>query len=108
MIPTGKRLGFVPNALDFVKSKQRSESNRRNMKDLTDLGISVEMLDLRRYFGREKELKKRIYRLGGIWVRGGNTFVLRQAMRLSGLDKILKNMKRKDFLYGAIVLEGVF
>jgi dipeptidase E len=39
--------------------------------------------------------------LNGLWVSGGNTFVLRQAMRLSGFDNIFKELRgRKDFLYG--------
>ncbi|MBA3683123.1 MAG: Type 1 glutamine amidotransferase-like domain-containing protein [Bacteroidetes bacterium] len=39
--------------------------------------------------------------LGAVWVSGGNTFVLRQAMKLSGFDKIIHELvKRNDFLYG--------
>ncbi|MBI3190617.1 Type 1 glutamine amidotransferase-like domain-containing protein [archaeon] len=100
LVPRGKRLGFVPNALDYVEPEKRKENNERDMKDLADFGISVEMLDLKNYFGKTAKLKKKIDSLGGIWVRGGNTFVLRQAMKLSGLDEILKNMDRKNFLYG--------
>jgi len=106
LVPKGKRLGFVPNALDYVDSNARKESNEKNMKDLADLGIGVEMLDLQDYFGKQDRLKKKIEELGGIWVRGGNTFVLRQAMRLSGLDVILKNMKKKNFLYGGYSAGG--
>ena len=96
----GKKIGFIPNALDYVEPKARQESNKKDMKDLSDLGIDVEMLDLKDYFGKKEELKKKIDNLGGVWIRGGNTFVLRQAMKISGFDEIIKNMKRKDFLYG--------
>lgn len=96
----GKKIGFIPNSLDYVEPKARQESNEKNMKDLSDLGIDVEMLDLKDYFGKKEELKKKIDNLGGVWIRGGNTFVLRQAMKLSGFDEIIKNIKRKDFLYG--------
>ena len=106
LVPVGKSLGFVPNALDHVDPKPRLESNENHMKDLTDLRISVEMLDLKKYFGKKEELKSKIDGLGGIWVRGGNVFVLRQAMKLSGLDEILKNMDRKDFLYGGFSAAG--
>jgi dipeptidase E len=106
MIGNGKSLGFIPNAMDHVKSKEKKESIKRNIKDLTDTGINVEILDLKKYFGRKKELKKKLDSLGGIWVKGGNTFVLRQAMKLSGLDEILKNMKREDFLYGGFSAAG--
>lgn len=38
---------------------------------------------------------------GVFWVRSGNTFVLRQAMKLSGFDVVLKGMLKKgDVLYG--------
>jgi dipeptidase E len=96
----GKKIGFIPNSLDYVEPKFRQESNQRNMKDLSDLDIDVEMLDLKDYFGKKEDLKKKIDNLGGVWIRGGNTFVLRQAMKLSGFDEIIKNIKRKDFLYG--------
>jgi dipeptidase E len=100
LVPTGKKLGFVPNALDYVDPNPRRESNEKNIKDLTDLGIEVEMLDLQDYFNKQDELRKKIEELGGLWVRGGNTFVLRQAMKLSGLDNILKSMESENFLYG--------
>ncbi len=96
----GKKIGFIPNALDHVEPTKRKESNEKNMKDLLDLGIDVVMLDLKEFFGKKEILKRRLAALGGVWVRGGNTFVLRQAMRLSGLDDLLKDMKRDDFLYG--------
>jgi dipeptidase E len=96
----GKKIGFIPNSLDYVEPKARQESNEKNMKDLSDLGIDIEMLNLKDYFGKKEELKKKIDSLGGVWIRGGNTFVLRQAMKLSGFDEIIKKIDRSDFLYG--------
>ena len=96
----GKKIGFIPNSLDYVEPKARQESNEKNMKDLSDLGIDVEMLDLQDYFGKRSKLEKKIESLGGVWIRGGNTFVLRQAMKLSGFDDIIKGVDRDDFLYG--------
>jgi dipeptidase E len=101
-----RSIGYVPNAIDYVAPKVRKEKNRIGMKELADIGIAVELLDLKKYFGKEKELKKRIDKLGGVWVRGGNVFVLRQAMRLSGFDGILKNMHRRDFVYGGYSAGG--
>ena len=95
----GKKIGFIPNALDHVEPKARKESNEKNMKALSDLDIDVEMLDLKDYFGKKAKLKKKIDSLGGVWVRGGNTFVLRQAMKLSGFDDLIKNLDRDNFLY---------
>lgn len=106
LLPTGKKLGFIPNALDHVGDEARKESNKRAAKDLTDIGIEVEMLDLKKYFNKQEELKKKIDELGGIWVRGGSVFVLRQAMKLSGLDEILIEMDREDFFYGGYSAGG--
>jgi dipeptidase E len=67
---------------------------------------------LREYFGKIDELRKKTSELGALFVRGGNTFVLRQAMRISGFDTIFKELlKRDDFVYagysaGICVLSG--
>ena len=46
-------------------------------------------------------MQTRLDTLGAIWISGGNTFVLRQAMRLSGFDELFESLKaRQDFLYG--------
>ncbi len=106
LVPKGKKLGFIPNAWDYVEPEARKQSNEKNMKDLIDLGINVEMLDLQDYFGKKDKLKKKIDELGGVWVRGGNTFVLRQAMKLSGFDDIIRKVTKKDFLYGGYSAGG--
>ena len=66
------------------------------------MGLEVEKLDLRDYFNQGDRLKKDIKKYGVIWVRGGNVFVLRQAMKLSGLDNLLINYTRirQNLLYG--------
>ncbi len=96
----GRTLGFVPNAIDGEEPVERAASNARRMAQLTDLGIDAVELDLRRYFGDTARLSRDMGRLGGVWVRGGNTFVLRQAMRLSGFDTLIRDRVPTDFLYG--------
>lgn len=95
----GRTLGFVPNAMDHVESEARESSNVRSLAEIRNLGIEVEVLDLRRYFGEPHDLRARLRGLGGVWVRGGNAFVLRQAMHLSGFDAILTELVNADFLY---------
>lgn len=96
----GKRMGFIPNSVDYLELKSRQESNDKNMKDISDIGIDIEILDLRDYFGKMSQLEEKIKTLWGVWVRGGNTFILRQAMKLSGFDDIIQRMDRDDFVYG--------
>lgn len=95
----GNRIGVIPNAIDFLSRAEWSKSTSQKTADLSDLGIEAVLLDLKEYFGRKEELQKVLDTLGGVWVRGGNTFVLRQAMKLSGFDDLITSMERKDFLY---------
>lgn len=104
-----RRLGFVPNALDYVDAEPRERSNAQRLAELRSLGIATDVLDLADYFGDPEELGKTLYGFDGVWVRGGNTFVLRKAMSLSGFDDHLRDRVDSDFLYagysaGACVL----
>ena len=91
-LASGGPLGFVPNALDYVEAAPRAASNQRGMDEVRSLGIDIEMLDLADYFVAPEALSARLADLRGVWVRGGNTFVLRQAMRLSGFDILLNHV----------------
>lgn len=109
MFSVNKRVGYVPNATDYTNLdlERQDRHIKRDIADLQELGLIVEMLDLREYFGRKEELENRLEKLGGIWVTGGSVFILRQAMELSGLDGILKKwIDRKDFVYGGYSAAG--
>jgi len=97
-----RKIGFIPNAVDYLNKKDRDKSNNQKIKELEDLGINVEIIDLRKYFGRKENLRKKLVELGGVWVRGGNTFILRRAMKLSGFDNLIIRINKlnSDFLYG--------
>lgn len=104
MIPTGNRkVAYISNALDFSDDLvRRKQSEQADIEQLNEVGLSdIENIDLRSYFNKEDELAQKISEFGIIWARGGNCFVLRQAMRLSGFDNILKSLLEKDdILYG--------
>jgi dipeptidase E len=100
-----KRLAYIANAMDWLGDlNSRSFMDRYDLDQLQSLrkGLEIEQLDLRDYFGRQRELKSKLLTFGTIWVRGGNTFVLRQAMRLCGFDNILRQLAdaNVDTLYG--------
>lgn len=100
---SNKKIAYVSNAVDYLKDKDfRNMIENNDMDDLKELGIEVNSLDLREYFGKQTELEEKIKEYDGIWLSGGNAFVLMQAMKLSGLDKIIKNYyeEKHDFLYG--------
>lgn len=99
MTPENKRTGLILNALDYTSIDEGKVKEK--IKTLTLAGLKPEILDLKMYFGKQKGLEKRLARLGAVWVNGGNAFVLRQAMKLSGFDKIFNALlRRKNFLYG--------
>lgn len=109
MFSLNKRVGYIPNALDYTKVdvERRSKHVNADIENLEKLGLVVEMLDLRNYFGGKNRLKEKLNDLGGIWVTGGNVFILRQAMKLSGLDELLRQFaNKKDFVYAGYSAGG--
>ncbi len=101
LVPSGK-IGYIPSAWDFsgVDPEKRKEHIEEDMDSLRALGLKVELLELHDYFKKRDKLEKKLNELGAIFISGGNVFVLRQAMRLSGFDEIFKKLcDRKDFLY---------
>lgn len=97
-----KKLGYVPNACDFtnVNLEKKESKEKEDIKSLKEIGLEVTYVDLKKYFGKENELKKKIDSLGGLFFKGGNTFILRQAMKLSGFDHIFRDLKKRDdFVY---------
>lgn len=101
LIGSSKKAAVIPNALDFsTEIDRRNEEVMREIKDLKQLGLQSEEVDLRNYFGKPEELAKRLSEFGMIWVRGGNTFVLRRAFKESGMDEWLIGQKEnKELVY---------
>lgn len=88
-----RKVAFITNAmddLDDIEFRNKIEGNDKS--DLEELGLKVNHIDLREYFARRSELVKEINECDVIWCTGGNAFVLLQAMKLSGLDSIIKDL----------------
>ncbi len=102
LMPENKKIAYIPNACDYtnVDWDKRNKWEKLDMESLRELGLSVEYLDLKEYFGKTDQLRKKLNGFGGVFVRGGNTFILRQAIKLSGFDLIFNELlKRDDFVY---------
>jgi dipeptidase E len=85
-----KRMAVIRNSLDFSTDTQRLQRGRdREFEDLAALGLKPAEIDLRDYFQNTHGLLKALDHFDGTWVVGGNSFILRRAMRESGLEKIL-------------------
>lgn len=104
-----KKVSYIPNALDFTGAdpERRKKHIDSDLRSLIELGLQAELLDLKDYFGKADDLKRKLQGLGGVFISGGNTFVLCQAMKLSGLDTILQEHKnREDFVYAGYSAAG--
>ncbi len=103
LVAGNNRTAYVHNAMDGYDDKVRvQEGINRDIAELEAEGLNVEIVDLKDYFGNANALRQRLEPFGVIWVRGGNTFVLRRAMQLSGLDELLKEWYATQWnvLYG--------
>lgn len=99
-------IGYIPNALDGSIDKEKLEKHiERDVADLERLGIKVEVLDLKKYFTKNSPLKTKLASLRGIFISGGNCFVLRQAMHLSKFDELICGLP-KDFVYSGYSAAG--
>lgn len=98
-----RKVAYINNALDFATDLERKrQSDSADISDLKRLGFDVDLLDLQQYFHKSNDLKEKLHHYDVIWVRGGNTFVLAQAMRLSGFYEIIRTYYKnsKDIVYG--------
>ena len=96
-----KRVGVIRNALDFSDDPDRlQEGLEREFSDLKGLGFAPQAIDLRDYFFDKKDLRPVMDQLDGLWVVGGNSFILNSAFHQSGLDKILvEQLENETFVY---------
>ncbi|MHC4346591.1 MAG: Type 1 glutamine amidotransferase-like domain-containing protein [Planctomycetota bacterium] len=95
-------VAVIQNALDcYSNADKRQKLLNREFSELESIGLCPVELDLRRYFSDNQSLRRAIDGFSYLWAAGGNTFVLRRAFALSGLDKILRE-KQDDsaFVYG--------
>lgn len=102
ILKPGAKIAHINNAKDFTASNAENKMHhlKEEMDSLTDLGFENAHLDLKEYFGKEAELQEKLSNVDGVWVCGGNTFVLRQAMYLSGFDNIFPSLKKqKNFVW---------
>lgn len=101
---SGARAAIIANGFDGCSETAREiyraeVFNPHNI--LGSLGIEAESLDLRAYFGDPEGLRRRLSQFDLVWVMGGNSFVLRRAMKQSRFDSIIEDMLAKDIIiYG--------
>ncbi|MFK4085835.1 Type 1 glutamine amidotransferase-like domain-containing protein [Kribbella sp. NPDC020789] len=99
MLPPKARIAVVCNAIDLEEPVLREEKVAVEHRWLVELGLRPEEVDLRDFTA--ESLGARLAGFDGMWVRGGNVFVLRAAMARSGADRLLPGLIRSEQLvYG--------
>lgn len=96
MIAGNKRAALILNARDYFSTEDRESGRIEQTNELKKIGITAAELDLRNYFGRQNDLVKELEQFDAVWIPGGNSFLLRHAMRESGFDTIIKNLLSED------------
>jgi dipeptidase E len=88
----------IANALDDAPADVRRAGAERELAALAALGVDAVELDLRDYFGREPRLRRDLAGVSLSWLRGGNVFMLRYALRRSGADTVFAELLAADAL----------
>jgi dipeptidase E len=93
-----RRAAVIVNALDNFPD-QRALWLDGQISALRNLGFSATELDLRLYFDHSRDdLGAIISGINAVWINGGNSFILRRAMKQSGFDLIIKDALAGDTL----------
>lgn len=97
----GNKLVFISNSRDLYPDTDIKLSKIEADRDLLrNIGFEIIDLSLKDYFGKEELLRNNLKQYNAFCLIGGNTFVLRKAMELSGFDNYLKdNLYNENILY---------
>ncbi|UGT53703.1 Type 1 glutamine amidotransferase-like domain-containing protein [Nocardia asteroides] len=97
LVGPAARIAVIPNACDAWPAAW-SAAVTSDVTPLRQRGYAPEVVDLRDYAGQPAQLERRLREFGAVWVRGGNTFVLRAQFARSGADSVLPALLRADAL----------
>jgi len=96
LIGGSHKLAVVHNAIDDWSANDRAAKIKKHLDQLKEQGFKPEEIDLRDYFNRPKELAAKLSGFDGIFIFGGNTFILMRALHYSGADRYLYDAVRKN------------
>jgi dipeptidase E len=96
LVPPGAATAVIANACDYHEAADRQARVEWELSALDALGLKTRELDLRAFFGRPEGLREELHGVDLVWIRGGNTFLLRHALAESGADTLLGELLRVD------------
>ncbi|WP_024802435.1 Type 1 glutamine amidotransferase-like domain-containing protein [Nocardia sp. BMG51109] len=91
------RVAVIPNACDAWPAMWQGAVTS-DLSPLRRLGFRPDVLDLREYIGRTAALEKTLRDYPLLWVRGGNTYVLRAQFARSTADLVIRRLLAEDAL----------
>ena len=95
----GAVTGCITNAGDQWPST-KADRDAGQILALRAIGLDAHEIDLREFFGAPQDLRAELINCQALWVRGGNTFVLRRAMLASGFDDVARPLiETNNLLY---------
>ena len=107
----GPRVAIIANGYDNCTANDRHRYRAEVYDPITEfatLGLKATELDLRAHFGDPASLRQRLAGYDLVWVMGGNSFVLRRAMKSSGFDTIIRDLLEADTIaYGGYAAGAV-
>lgn len=87
------RVAVIDNALDAITDADLKRIKlHTEMESMRSLGLHPEHIDLRNYFDDKDALFDKLTNFDAVWVRGGNSFILRKAMHYSGFDRVIDDL----------------
>lgn len=99
LVGPGRRVAVIANAVDDEDASVRRDKAADEVRALVRLGLTAEELDLRDHVGEgPAALLGTMTGYDGLWVRGGNVFVLRAAMAACGVDTVIPGLLADDRL----------
>jgi dipeptidase E len=92
----GADVAVVTNAKDYKTPEERQTSVDEILDFLSSLAMKPVEIDLRAFFKDPESFQGVLERYPAVWMAGGNTFVLRRALKHSGADRVLGDLVRKN------------
>lgn len=99
LVGANRKTLVITNARDYKDPEARAERVNEKLNILQQAGFQAQELDLREYFSKDPaELLAFVtdYNPGLIYSIGGNVFLLATALKVSGMDDILRQRLEED------------
>ncbi|HVX58153.1 MAG TPA: Type 1 glutamine amidotransferase-like domain-containing protein [Candidatus Saccharimonadales bacterium] len=95
-----RKVAIISNAKDYKNSDERAKSMQENFDFWRSIGIEPTEIDLRPYFHKDGAAKL-LNDFEFVWLAGGNAFLLRRALKYSGMDKyLIEKVRSGALIYG--------